>query len=182
MVKLLQSNKNRRKGQQVRLDTLHWVLCFILSLQWWLYHLCFIHWWEVILKLRYNLATHRVWASSRSWWWTGKPDVLKFMGSERVGHDWASDWSELNWKYYIFVSFSFLALELCIKMYSSAKWEKDFLYLTAKGIQHYVRHLQNIPREWELKWVRGNLGSQNKKWEKQWSVFCDIGSGWNWRL
>jgi len=31
---------------------------------------------------------------SRSWWWTGRPGVLRFMGSQRVGHDWAT---ELNW-------------------------------------------------------------------------------------
>ena len=36
----------------------------------------------------------RVWVNSRSWWWTGKPGVLWFMGSQRVGHDWAT---ELNW-------------------------------------------------------------------------------------
>ena len=36
----------------------------------------------------------RVWASSGNWWWTGKPGLLKFMGSQRVGHDWAI---ELNW-------------------------------------------------------------------------------------
>ena len=35
-----------------------------------------------------------VWVNSRSWWWTGRPGVLWFMGSQRVGHDWAS---ELNW-------------------------------------------------------------------------------------
>ena len=35
----------------------------------------------------------RVWASSRSWWWTGKPGVLQFMGSQRVGHDWATELS-----------------------------------------------------------------------------------------
>ena len=29
--------------------------------------------------------------SSRSWWWTGKPGVLQSMGSQRVGHDWATD-------------------------------------------------------------------------------------------
>ena len=31
-----------------------------------------------------------------SWWWTGRPGVLRFMGSQRVGHDWATDliWSE----------------------------------------------------------------------------------------
>ena len=35
-----------------------------------------------------------VWVNSGSWWWTGKPGVLQFMGSQRVGHDWAT---ELNW-------------------------------------------------------------------------------------
>ena len=28
-----------------------------------------------------------VWASSGSWWWTGKPGVLQSMGSRKVGHD-----------------------------------------------------------------------------------------------
>ena len=35
-----------------------------------------------------------VWVNSESWWWTGKPGVLQSMGSQRVGHDWAT---ELNW-------------------------------------------------------------------------------------
>ena len=35
-----------------------------------------------------------VWVNSRSWWWTGRPDVLRFMGSQRVRHDWVT---ELNW-------------------------------------------------------------------------------------
>ena len=35
-----------------------------------------------------------VWVNSGSWWWTGRPGMLRFMGSQRVGHDWAT---ELNW-------------------------------------------------------------------------------------
>ena len=35
-----------------------------------------------------------VWVNSESWWWTGKPGVLRFMGSQRVGHDSVT---ELNW-------------------------------------------------------------------------------------
>ena len=35
-----------------------------------------------------------VWVDSRSWWWIGRPGLLRFMGSQRVGHDWAT---ELNW-------------------------------------------------------------------------------------
>ena len=36
-----------------------------------------------------------VWVNSGSWWWTGRPGMLRFMGSQRVGHDWVT---ELNWK------------------------------------------------------------------------------------
>ena len=36
-----------------------------------------------------------VWVNSGSWWWTGRPGILRFMGSQRVGHDWVT---ELNWK------------------------------------------------------------------------------------
>ena len=32
-----------------------------------------------------------VWASSRSWWWTGKPGVLQSMGSQRVGNNWVTE-------------------------------------------------------------------------------------------
>ena len=35
-----------------------------------------------------------VWINSRSWWWAGRPGVLQSMGSQRVGHNWAT---ELNW-------------------------------------------------------------------------------------
>ena len=31
---------------------------------------------------------------SGSWWWTGRPGLLQFMGSQRIGHDWAT---EMNW-------------------------------------------------------------------------------------
>ena len=35
-----------------------------------------------------------IWVNSGSWWWTGRPGVLQFMGSQRVRQDWAT---ELNW-------------------------------------------------------------------------------------
>ena len=39
-----------------------------------------------------------VWVNSGSWWWTGRPGVLQFMGLQRVGHDWATElsWTELK--------------------------------------------------------------------------------------
>ena len=46
-----------------------------------------------------------VWVNCGSWWWTGRPGVLRFMGSQRVGHDsatdliWSEDWTcNLNWR------------------------------------------------------------------------------------
>ena len=53
-----------------------------------------------------------IWASSGSWWWTGKSGVL-----QRVGHDWATkvNWTELKlgniplWNYFIFSYY----LQLC---------------------------------------------------------------------
>ena len=32
--------------------------------------------------------------NSGSWWWTGRPGVLRFMGSQ--SRTWLSDWTELN--------------------------------------------------------------------------------------
>ena len=32
-----------------------------------------------------------VWASSGSWWWTGKPGLLKSTGSQRVRHYWGTE-------------------------------------------------------------------------------------------
>ena len=43
-----------------------------------------------------GITARWTWVSvnSGSWWWTGRPGMLRFMGSQRVGHDWAI---ELNW-------------------------------------------------------------------------------------
>ena len=35
--------------------------------------------------------------NSGIWWWTGKPGVLRSMGSQRIRHDWVT---ELNWRLY----------------------------------------------------------------------------------
>ena len=35
-----------------------------------------------------------VWLDSGSWWWTGRPGALQFIGLQKIGHDWGT---ELNW-------------------------------------------------------------------------------------
>ena len=43
--------------------------------------------------------TQWTWVSvnSGSWWWTGRPGMLRSMGLQRVGHDWAT---KLNWIFF----------------------------------------------------------------------------------
>ena len=62
-----------------------------------------------------------VWVNSRSWWWTGKPAVLQFMGLQRVGHDWVTElnWTELNPKTKRHESHSPIALHPIIQVNST---------------------------------------------------------------
>ena len=43
------------------------------------------------------LDGHWVWAGSRSWWWTGRPGVLRFMGRKESDMPEQLNWTELNW-------------------------------------------------------------------------------------
>ena len=44
-----------------------------------------------------------IWVNSGSKWWTGRPGMLRFMGLQRVGHDWVT---ELNWNTIIVIIFT----------------------------------------------------------------------------
>ena len=44
----------------------------------------------------HRLNGHEFWVNSGSWWWTGRPGVLQSMGLQRVGHDWATELTELT--------------------------------------------------------------------------------------
>ena len=57
-----------------------------------------------------------VWVDSRSWWWTGRPGMLQFMGAQRVGHDWAT---ELNWTELTGQTFVGKVISLLFNMLSS---------------------------------------------------------------
>ena len=65
-------------------------------------------------RMRWQVRWHLwlnswVWESSESWWWTGRPGMLQSMGSQRVGHNWAT---ELNWWRFCH-SFFFLKTNTC---------------------------------------------------------------------
>ena len=52
-----------------------------------------------------------VWVNSGSWWWTGRPGMLLFMGSQRVGHDWVT---ELNWTETLFIYSLFICIYIIL--------------------------------------------------------------------
>ena len=52
-----------------------------------------------------------VWVNTSSWWWTGRPSVLQFMGSQRVRHDWATELNGLV----VFPTFFNFCLNLAIR-------------------------------------------------------------------
>ena len=63
------------------------------------------------------------------WWWTGRPGVLQFMGSQRVRHDWAT---ELNWRRFPMIFrnlylklFSFIFRERKLKLCIVKDWFKN---------------------------------------------------------
>ena len=64
----------------------------------------------------------------REWGWTGRPGVLRFMGFQRVGHDWAT---ELNWTE--------------LTLYIGAQWER---------IEQPSRRCRFDPRVGKIPWRR----------------------------
>ena len=52
-----------------------------------------------------------VWVNSGSWWWTGRPGVLWFMGLQRAGHNWVTELNKRTSKINV-VSLGKYALDL----------------------------------------------------------------------
>ena len=80
-----------------------------------------------------------VWVNSGSWWWTGRPGVLQFMGSQRIGHDWVT---ELNWIDVLWASYSMCQFQTSLLNYrpllvtcwaSPLGWKYTFLKGAREG-------------------------------------------------
>ena len=79
--------------------------------------------------------------NSGSWWWTGRPGVLWFMGSQRVGHDW--DWTELNWikPYNCIYKWMYSVMMEIVKDFK--RIEINFISLSKKIKTHHVSSGRN---------------------------------------
>ena len=67
---------------------------------------------------------------SGSWWWTGRPGVLRFMGSQRVGHDWAT---ELNWIESHFGGWTLHIFKWCLELWQPF-WNPEKNYLRTMSV------------------------------------------------
>ena len=93
-----------------------------------------------------------VWVNSGSWWWTGRPGMLRFMGLQRVRHDWETDliWSD---------GFSSGYVWMWELDYKESWAPRNWLVFTLKTAKHWWKKL--IEAKINLKYPYTWIGSFN---------------------
>ena len=72
-----------------------------------------------------------IWASSGTWWWTGKPGMLQSMASQKFGRDWVT---ELNW---IFLDHDWPWVTEIIQSKTVAK----------QGLLYFQKYVTSVPKQ-----------------------------------
>ena len=111
-----------------------------------------------------------IWVNSGSWWWTGRPGMLRFMGSQRVGHDWA----ELNWMIYYHIIYFSLSKLITIKI----KFKKPYLIDFVLKIRRHSHCLFCL----HLHFVFNNADSLGKCWIENRRTFKNRNSEEHWNI
>ena len=102
------------------------------------------------------------WVGSKSWWWTERPGMLQFMGSQRVGHDWAT---ELNWTEGFLIQSTMLCILYVIFNSHKTHWDRcHYVILKMKTLMlgDYLKipNVQLISREVGI-WIKVCLNLPN---------------------
>ena len=98
-----------------------------------------------------------VWVNSGSWRWTGRPGVLRFMGSQRVGHDWATELKHMHMINFYSQHYR-RARELLVPTASKS------LHLKLLRQNHCQFHQWNLDH-WILKQCKKSTQCSNWRWE-----------------
>ena len=121
---------------------------------------------------RWTSLTRWTWVSvnSGSWWWTGRPGVLRFMGSQRVRHDWAT---EFNWTW---LYFGILYMEQ--RVFLAPRHDCDFtvienLILSALNLTYSGSSLALMIHYWRKE---HSFRSRSKL---RWPLPCDSSRSWS---
>ena len=121
--------------------------------------------------------TRWTWVSvnSRSWWWTGRPGMLRFMGSQRVGHDWATElyWTMKNQRNYrinpiYHCKYIYIYLEINLPKETKELYTENYKTLM-KEIKDDVNRWRDIPCSWVgrsilWKWLYYQMQSTESMW------------------
>ena len=95
-----------------------------------------------------------VWVNSRSWWWTGMPGMLWFMGSQRVRHDWAT---ELNCCEFYTCEKELLILEECNRFYIYLCINTTHLLFPWAITDNFIRNWKYKMKKFSLFWANQSL-------------------------
>jgi len=113
----------------------------------------FVHSFTVFVSQSVFKSLFWVWVNSGRWWWTGRPGVLRFMGSQGVGHDWAT---ELNW--------CWSSNTLATLWWRAISLEETLMLGKIEGKRRRgwkrMRRLDSILTQWT--WIWANSGRQWK--------------------
>ena len=129
-----------------------------------------------------------VWVNSGSWWWTGRPGVLPFMGSWGVGHDWVTDliWSHIN--YYKILIIGFCPIHRTSLLAQTVKclptmWETRVWSLGQENPLEKEMAFHSSTLAWKIPWMEEparlqSMGSQRVGHDWATSLhFCPIAVG-----
>ena len=91
-----------------------------------------------------------VWVNSRSWWWTGRPGVLRFMGSQRVEDGWATELIPRSYPSYLSIPWHISKIFICAWSGNNdcqclLSQEKDILIFFVSQRKKQKKHIMDIP-------------------------------------
>ena len=109
-----------------------------------------------------------IWVNSGNLWWTGRPGVLRFMGPQRLGHDWAT---ELNWTLCVCVCVCVLVAHSCLTLCDPMDCS-----LSDSSI-HWI--IQARVLEWlAIPFYRRPSKPRNQTWVSQAGRFFNVWATW----
>ena len=80
-----------------------------------------------------------VWMNFGRWWWTGRPGVLQFMGSQRVGRDWVTELNATTQEVWIIISILWrMKLK---KLYTTVGFANSRIW---KSLKRYTLRLSKV--------------------------------------
>ena len=120
-----------------------------------------------------------VWVNSRSWWWTGRPGMLQFMGSLRVGHDWVT---ELNWIHLQIDDFYDRGWDGWMASPTQWTWvwmnSRSWGWTGRPGVLRFMRS-QRVGHDWvtELNWIYLQI---DHFYDRGWDRWMASPTQWTW--